>query len=246
MKHDKISSERVAEGRVTVPKCLECGRMLEFINPSHLRKHGLTVAEYKTKYPDAKFASEDYSEKSRKRFSGEGNPMFGRKHSAEAIERMRKAKTGKKLREDLRFKMWMVYQDPERRKKISEQRVKRYREINEVRIRKYYGFDEEDKFVPVYIGELKFVHDVLYGEGESRSYYSDYCQEWAHTEWQNTLKDSNILFDDWGVCPKCGGICQLVNSERYGNYFYHKICLEIILDKILQKIPDEKPVEIVV
>ena len=44
-------------------KCAVCGIELSYVNAPHLRKHGLTVAEYRQRYPEAPLMSLDYLKK---------------------------------------------------------------------------------------------------------------------------------------------------------------------------------------
>lgn len=39
-------------------KCLECGCKFKFITATHLKHHGMTVKEYRIKYPEAKIGLE--------------------------------------------------------------------------------------------------------------------------------------------------------------------------------------------
>ena len=51
-----------------------CGRELDFINPTHLKTHGITVKEYKEMFPDAPLTSRELRKK-RSEFLRQNNPM---------------------------------------------------------------------------------------------------------------------------------------------------------------------------
>lgn len=50
--------------------CQECGKELQYINAQHLKVHGLTVREYRKKYPDARVVSENTAKKTSKTLTG--------------------------------------------------------------------------------------------------------------------------------------------------------------------------------
>ncbi|MGB9614178.1 MAG: MucR family transcriptional regulator [Fervidobacterium sp.] len=49
-------------------KCLVCGAKLKQVEKNHLAKHGLTIEEYKGRFPDADLISRDYLEELRERY----------------------------------------------------------------------------------------------------------------------------------------------------------------------------------
>ena len=59
-------------------ECLECGREFKCITPSHLKKHGMTIADYLEKYPGAFLTSETTCKKRSECTAGENNPCFGK------------------------------------------------------------------------------------------------------------------------------------------------------------------------
>lgn len=58
-------------------ECLECGREFKCITPSHLKKHGMAVAEYLVKYPGANLTSEATCKKRSECTAGENHPFYG-------------------------------------------------------------------------------------------------------------------------------------------------------------------------
>jgi len=52
-----IHGRAVDDGYV---KCMVCGRKLHVVHPNHLKRHGLTVEEYLSRFPDADLYSESY------------------------------------------------------------------------------------------------------------------------------------------------------------------------------------------
>lgn len=57
-------------------ECLECGREFKTISVSHLKTHGMTMAEYREKYPDAILTSEKSRGDRRELSFGENNPHY--------------------------------------------------------------------------------------------------------------------------------------------------------------------------
>lgn len=83
--------------------CMICDRQFKFIVPNHLKIHGLTMSEYRKKYPDAELCSEE----TRKKIS---KALTGYKQSPEHHENESKAQKGRKI-------------SPEHRAKISRTRT---------------------------------------------------------------------------------------------------------------------------
>lgn len=71
--------------------CRECGTEFNQIQWMHLKKHGMTLDEYREKYPDAPITSEETKQKISENhadFSGENHPAYGM-NRPEASERMK-------------------------------------------------------------------------------------------------------------------------------------------------------------
>lgn len=62
--------------------CRVCGYGFKQITSSHLRKHGLTIAQYRDRFPDAPLQDESII------MRGDRNSFWGRKHSGESKRRM--------------------------------------------------------------------------------------------------------------------------------------------------------------
>jgi hypothetical protein len=78
-------------------KCKICKKEFKsLITNSHLKKHGITTAEYKEKY--GPLSSKEYRKKRSDQYKGEKNPMFGRSHSNETVEKISTKRKGKKGR----------------------------------------------------------------------------------------------------------------------------------------------------
>lgn len=58
--------------------CMVCGREFKCITPSHLKKHGMTIADYLEKYPGAFLTSETTCKKRSECTAGENNPCFSK------------------------------------------------------------------------------------------------------------------------------------------------------------------------
>lgn len=66
----------------------------KLITSTHLKKHGTTTAEYKTKFGDQSLASDEYRKSTSLRNSGNNNPNFGNRHTSEAKLSISKKKQG--------------------------------------------------------------------------------------------------------------------------------------------------------
>lgn len=49
-------------------KCMVCGRRLHVVHTNHLKKHGLTIEQYRSKFPRAKIYSDRYIRSLKKRY----------------------------------------------------------------------------------------------------------------------------------------------------------------------------------
>ncbi len=79
-----ISAERV--------RCRICGQFLKEISFHHLKKHSISLAEYKQQFPDAEIFSqatvarrEQSAREHSQRMQGANNPFYGKKHSDETL-----------------------------------------------------------------------------------------------------------------------------------------------------------------
>lgn len=92
--------------------CEICGKSLKWINHSHLKKHNITLDEYKTMFPNSSTTTQDYinrlkrshightaSQETRLKMSdahkGNNHPMYGKKHSPMSKQKMSDARKGK-------------------------------------------------------------------------------------------------------------------------------------------------------
>lgn len=71
-------------------RCKICGQFLKEISTHHLRKHNMTLAEYRTQFPDEPTISQATitkrtvaSREHSQRMTGENNPFYGKKHDSE-------------------------------------------------------------------------------------------------------------------------------------------------------------------
>ena len=95
-------------------KCKICGREFEQITNTHLKTHGITMHEYRKRFPDALLASEGCRKKVSEAKSGENHPMygkgyliagekhpmFGKHHTKESNQKNRDAHLGKHFTEE--------------------------------------------------------------------------------------------------------------------------------------------------
>lgn len=76
-------------------KCLLCGQEFKsIITNSHLKKHGITTIEYKSKFGKDSLSSDEYKKSKSEKYSGEKNPMYGKKHSIDTVSKISKNKIG--------------------------------------------------------------------------------------------------------------------------------------------------------
>lgn len=91
--------------------CAVCGKHLKWINYTHLKTHGISLNEYKTRYPGCPTNTEEFikqlrdthigkkaSDETKKKMSegrrGKKHPLFGKKHSEEAKKKMSESHKG--------------------------------------------------------------------------------------------------------------------------------------------------------
>jgi 5-methylcytosine-specific restriction endonuclease McrA len=72
-------------------ECAICKRKFKILSPHHLKQHGLSLSDYKKRYPDSPIRSQLAIKEQRirdkahsKRMAGKNNPFYGKKHSKEA------------------------------------------------------------------------------------------------------------------------------------------------------------------
>lgn len=71
-------------------KCLECGRAFQrFLTNTHLKSHGLTIAQYRERHGDGSDVNQKYREDRSRAYSGSGNPMAGRSMASHVKEALR-------------------------------------------------------------------------------------------------------------------------------------------------------------
>lgn len=74
-------------------RCEICKKYFDFINPTHLKTHEITVEQYRNMFPFAVFVSDKRREQLSEQMKGESNPS----KRPEVIEKIRKKKLGKKF-----------------------------------------------------------------------------------------------------------------------------------------------------
>lgn len=73
-------------------RCLECNRSFNrFLTNTHLKSHGLTIAQYRERHGDGSDVSQKYREDRSRAYSGSGNPMAGRSMASHVKEALRSA-----------------------------------------------------------------------------------------------------------------------------------------------------------
>lgn len=129
--------------RLEKVKCMVCKQDFDFITPSHLKKHGLTMSDYRRLYPDIILSSKTYSSRLSQSLLGhEGygkgltyEEMYGKQKACELRSlrgEIRKGKTleeifGKEKAERIRKSM-KAPKSLEQRKKNSDYMKRAYRE----------------------------------------------------------------------------------------------------------------------
>ena len=114
-------------------QCAICGRWFGQITIQHLRTHGITIAEYKEKYPNHKIKSDSeiraLSERNKRR-RGSTLPKELKKRISDTVSKTVQDPRWRKAQSD---RMLQYYKDhPEARKRMSETRKGRYTGENNV------------------------------------------------------------------------------------------------------------------
>lgn len=71
-------TDKIENGKVI---CQECGKRLKIITPSHLKKDGLTIDQYREKYPDAPLSADEFS--ALRKYGSNKNDMFKKEDDSE-------------------------------------------------------------------------------------------------------------------------------------------------------------------
>ena len=86
-------------------KCEICGKEFEKITGFHLKKHNMTMHEYRKQFPDASLFSEDLRKKCSDARLGKPSSMKGKHHTEEAKQKLREDHLGMKASEETKQKM---------------------------------------------------------------------------------------------------------------------------------------------
>ncbi len=113
-------------------KCPICEREMKKIDSQHIKKHGLTVDEYKALYPDGPYGA---SPETKEKMSGENHRLHGKKRSPEECAAI---SAGTK-------KMWETYEPSEKQKETWAKTCFRNKDGTSVNLGRKHTRSEEYK-----------------------------------------------------------------------------------------------------